>query len=215
VPEPGVKGRQESELKARIADAGLAAFADNGYDKTTVDDVIHIAGTSRATFYRYFDNKQALFRELSGECFREFRRLADRLAEAPPGEDPRARLRLFLDDYDAVHTRYSGVIRAWTENRVPDDAKLREEADRAFVRLVDAFTGPIEAAGTDSEVPAELRAALLYIVVERIHFYAHSRYAGFEMSRLHDTLGVIIQRAFFGGGAPSGSRLRIGGRVNV
>lgn len=204
---------QESELRSRLAEAGLAAFARFGYAKTTVDDVIRMAGTSRATFYRYFDNKQALFRELSGACFRELRALADRLAALKPEEeDAAARLRVFLDDYDAVHVRFGGVIRAWTDNVGPSDPELGEEADRAFVRLVNAFSGPIDAAKAPSEVPTELRAALLYIVVERIHFYARSELSQVNIDRLHDTLSVMIQRAFFGGVAPSGSRLRIGGR---
>lgn len=203
---------QESGLRSRLTEAGLVAFARYGYAKTTVDDVLRLAGTSRATFYRYFDNKRALFNELSGECFRELRALADRLGALRPEEDARARLRLFLADYDAVHVRFSGVIRAWTDNVAPLDPELAKEADTAFVKLVNAFSGPIDAARTTSEVPTELRAALLYVVVERIHHYAHSEFSQVDLDRLHDTLSVMIQRAFFGETMPTGSRLRIGGR---
>ena len=207
-----VPAGQESGLRSRLTEAGLVAFARYGYAKTTVDDVIRLAGTSRATFYRYFENKRALFTELSGDCFRELRALADRLGALRPEEDARARLRVFLADYDALHVRFSGVIRAWTDNVAPLDRALAEEADTAFVKLVTAFCGPIDATGATSEVPTELRAALLYVVVERIHFYARSQYSEVDIDRLHDTLAVMIQRAFFGGSVPTGSRLRIGGR---
>ncbi|TDB83593.1 TetR/AcrR family transcriptional regulator [Actinomadura sp. KC216] len=211
VAEP-VPAGQESGLRSRLTEAGLQAFARYGYEKTTVDDVIRLAGTSRATFYRYFENKRALFHELSGDCFRALRALADRLGALRPEEDARARLKLFLSDYDAVHVRFSGVIRAWTDNVAPHDPQLAEEAGTAFVKLVNAFSGPIDAARMTSDVPTELRAALLYVVVERIHFYAHSQYSEVNIDRLHDTLSVMIQRAFFGEAAPGGSRLRIGGR---
>lgn len=201
---------QESGPRARLAEAGLVAFARYGYAKTTVDDVIRLAGTSRATFYRYFDNKQALFHELSGDCFRALRVLADRLGVLKPEGDTRARLKIFLVDYEEVHVRYSGVIRAWTDNVGPLDPELAKEADTAFVKLVNAFSGPIDAAPMTSEVPTELRAALLYLVMERIHFYAHSQFSQVNIDRLHDTLSVMIQRAFFGETTPTGARLRIG-----
>lgn len=201
----------ENRLRSRLTEAGLVAFARYGYAKTTVDDVIRLAGTSRATFYRYFENKQALFRELSGACFRELRALADRLAALKPEENSRARLKVFLADYDAVHVRFSGVILAWTDNVGPSDPELAKEADTAFMHLVNAFSGPIDTAGVASEVPTELRAALLYVVIERIHFYAHSQFSQVNIDRLHDTLSVMIQRAFLGEPAPTGARLRIGG----
>jgi AcrR family transcriptional regulator len=207
-------GGSETDLKARLKVAGLTAFARIGYARTSVDDVIELANTSRATFYRYFDNKQALFRELSGECFRAMQALADRLAERPE-EDPTAKVAAFLAGYENVHVRYGGVIRAWTENtwkenHGPDDRRLREEADRAFVRLVDAFVGPIKAARIASPLPPELRAAMLYVVVERSHFYIHSEYSSVDAGRLHRTLSVMVHRAFFGGDAHAVPRLRVG-----
>ena len=46
----------------RILDGALACIARVGLGKTTLDDVAREAGCARATVYRSFGNKQALFR---------------------------------------------------------------------------------------------------------------------------------------------------------
>src|SRR5947209_7791473 len=78
------------ELRNRLLDAGRTVFARVGYAGSTVDDVIEEASTSRATFYRYFRNKQDLFTQLSRVIIRALvlRRLrpvvADRSRRAGP-----------------------------------------------------------------------------------------------------------------------------------
>ena len=62
---------ENRELRSRLLDAGRAVFAEVGYGGATVDDVIERASTSRATFYRYFKNKNDLFVELSRSCFHD------------------------------------------------------------------------------------------------------------------------------------------------
>jgi AcrR family transcriptional regulator len=46
----------------RVIDAALACLARVGVGKTTLDDVAREAGCARATVYRCFPNRQALFR---------------------------------------------------------------------------------------------------------------------------------------------------------
>jgi AcrR family transcriptional regulator len=61
-PGPGV-AREEVELnhRERLYGATVAVVAGKGYAKTTVADLIRVAGVSRTTFYRYFDDKEACF----------------------------------------------------------------------------------------------------------------------------------------------------------
>src|SRR5206468_8632322 len=105
------------ELHTRLIEAGRAVFARAGYAGATVDDVIADAATSRATFYRYFHNKDELFDELSRQCFAdmdvviaEFASLAD-----SPGGPLAADVAAVLDRYRTLHARHGGVIRAWFE----------------------------------------------------------------------------------------------------
>ena len=50
--------------RQEILQAALVAFAQKGYDKTTMDDVVQASGLSKGTLYWHFKNKQALFAAL-------------------------------------------------------------------------------------------------------------------------------------------------------
>jgi AcrR family transcriptional regulator len=50
----------EASATDRILDAVGALFASQGVARTSMNDVAAVAGCSRATLYRYFDNRDAL-----------------------------------------------------------------------------------------------------------------------------------------------------------
>ena len=43
--------------KGRIISAAWKLFYENGYDATTIEDIIYASGTSRGSFYHYFEGK--------------------------------------------------------------------------------------------------------------------------------------------------------------
>lgn len=59
-PGPGVS-RADVELnhRERLYGAMVAVTAKKGYAETTVSDLIRVAGVSRTTFYKYFEDKEA------------------------------------------------------------------------------------------------------------------------------------------------------------
>ncbi|WP_234050581.1 MULTISPECIES: TetR/AcrR family transcriptional regulator [unclassified Xanthobacter] len=62
-PSPARKGRRRRK-EARpqeIIAAGLAEFAEHGFEATRLEDVAIRAGIVKGTIYRYFDSKDALF----------------------------------------------------------------------------------------------------------------------------------------------------------
>ena len=46
--------------KGKIISAAWKLFYENGYEGTTIEDIIFASGTSRGSFYHYFDGKDAL-----------------------------------------------------------------------------------------------------------------------------------------------------------
>lgn len=74
----------------RILDAAALLFVERGVATTGMADIAKVAGCSRATLYRYFDNRGALHRAF---VHREARRLGDRIARAVAAvADPRERV---------------------------------------------------------------------------------------------------------------------------
>ena len=51
--------------KSRIVSAAWRLFYEQGYDDTTIEDIIYESGTSKGSFYHYFDSKDALLGSLA------------------------------------------------------------------------------------------------------------------------------------------------------
>ena len=61
MPVPRYQRRKE-ERPQEITDAAFAAFAENGYTRTRVDEVAKRAGVSKGLMYLYFKTKEELFK---------------------------------------------------------------------------------------------------------------------------------------------------------
>lgn len=57
--------RKRRSTKSRIVNAAWNLFYKNGYDNTTVEDIIAASKTSKGTFYHYFKGKESLLNSLS------------------------------------------------------------------------------------------------------------------------------------------------------
>ena len=57
--------KKRSSTKGKIVKAAWSLFYKNGYDQTTVEDIINASKTSKGTFYHYFKGKEALLNSLS------------------------------------------------------------------------------------------------------------------------------------------------------
>ncbi len=65
--------RQGRARKRELMEHATALFAERGYQQTRVADIVRAAGVAKGLFYWYFDNKEALFRELVGNTRRRLR----------------------------------------------------------------------------------------------------------------------------------------------
>lgn len=57
--------KKRRSTKSRIIKAAWNLFYKNGYEQTTVDEIITASKTSKGTFYHYFKGKEALLNTLS------------------------------------------------------------------------------------------------------------------------------------------------------
>lgn len=58
-------GKKTKTTKKKIVSAAWRLFYEQGYDNTTVDDIVEESGTSKGSFYHYFDGKDALMGTLA------------------------------------------------------------------------------------------------------------------------------------------------------
>lgn len=57
--------KDSRNTKGRIVDAAWSLFYEQGYDATTIDDIVERSETSKGSFYHYFNSKDALLSSLS------------------------------------------------------------------------------------------------------------------------------------------------------
>lgn len=60
-----MKKKNAQSTKKKIVSAAWKLFYEQGYDNTTVDDIVFESGTSKGSFYHYFNGKDALLSSLS------------------------------------------------------------------------------------------------------------------------------------------------------
>ncbi|MCI5481821.1 MAG: TetR/AcrR family transcriptional regulator, partial [Lachnospiraceae bacterium] len=79
--------KSQKNTKAKIVSAAWRLFYEQGYDDTTIDEIIEESGTSRGSFYHYFDGKDALLSSLSYLFDEKYEELAPELSDDMPAFD--------------------------------------------------------------------------------------------------------------------------------
>ena len=75
-----MRKKNTRNTRGRIIAAAWKLFYEQGYDDTTVEDIIFESGTSKGSFYHYFNGKDALLSSLSYLFDRKYEELSPRLS---------------------------------------------------------------------------------------------------------------------------------------
>jgi AcrR family transcriptional regulator len=73
--------------KARLAESAWKLFYEKGYDNTTIEDIVDDSGTSKGSFYHYFDGKDALLSTLSDLFDEKYEALQETMDPEMPAMD--------------------------------------------------------------------------------------------------------------------------------
>ncbi len=69
--------KNDKNTKGKIINAAWDLFYEQGYEYTTVEEIIEKSGTSKGSFYHYFEGKDALLGSLSYIFDEEYARLSE------------------------------------------------------------------------------------------------------------------------------------------
>ncbi|MEO0321488.1 MAG: TetR/AcrR family transcriptional regulator [Myxococcota bacterium] len=193
--EPAPLGRRAQTKRANrtaILDAGRRVFAGVGYDAATVRDLVRESGLSPGTFYNYFPDKQAVFRELVDEILRELRpRLVRARAES-------------IDAAGFVRDAFAAAVATLLGD--PDRFALLQRSTSAFrscvfdgeqlTLLADELRTDLESAsdaGTLPSFPAELMTAAMIGTTIEVGAL------GSQMGRTPDEIATFLGTLFLSG----------------
>lgn len=74
--------RHATDTRSRIITAAWELFYENGYDDTTIDEIVARSQTSKGSFYHYFSGKDALLTSLSALFDEKYRALSETMDPA-------------------------------------------------------------------------------------------------------------------------------------
>jgi AcrR family transcriptional regulator len=124
-------GRWEPDSRGRLQEAGLALYAERGFDRTTAAQIADRAGVTERTFFRHFaDKREVLF---GGSDLLQAQILAG-VADAPAGDGP---LDAVSRGLDAAATMLGELRRDMSRQRQAVIAANRELRERELSKLAD------------------------------------------------------------------------------
>ena len=143
--------------RLRILEAARTLFAQRGVEDVRLEEVARAAGVGKATLFRRFGDRGALFLALLDEHERELQDAVLR-GDPPlgPGAPPRERLMAFLDALLALSFEHRELLLA-SETARPG-ARLRTGAYAAWHRHVSWLLGQLRP-GDDADLLAHLLLA--------------------------------------------------------
>lgn len=109
-----------------IIHAASELFYENGYNQTSVNDIVKKAGISKGGFYTYFDSKESLFFSILAKSDREIIQYGRDLSagsdvELLLSQYIRYRLKRFLVEENRVRAKYT--LEFWSSTRLSEKQK--------------------------------------------------------------------------------------------
>jgi AcrR family transcriptional regulator len=179
IPPP--RGERERMLQAVLAVSG-----EIGYEQTTIADVIAQAGTSRAAFYRHFNDKEDCFIQAYGDLSGwVYARLAGAARRRP---EPRQALAAAIAEALEMCAEQPAYAKALIVEPLAAGGRVREEQDRLLDRLSDGLD---RARG---DLPAELSPvpSTASFIVGAIASVLRARLIAGEADRVQEMLPGVL-----------------------
>jgi AcrR family transcriptional regulator len=155
--------RWEPGARERIVLAALDLFTEQGYDATTVAQIVGRAGITKSTFFRHFPDKREL---LAAGQETLSRLLAEGIAEAPGGASPLEAVAAGLERASSEMGPLNRELGPRIKAAVAASAELQERAVLKNVGLAAAVTDALVARGVPDPV-AQLAAELGVLAFKR------------------------------------------------
>ena len=187
---------QASETRDRLLVASRRAFAELGFAKARVEDVVTRAGVGHGTFYAYFPNKQAALAAL----MREHAGTLERLASQPwRAGDVRRSLAEVLGGLADLYERDADMVVLWTEAAAHDPAltEVLDEVRHQFVERIARNVERAQAQGLARPVDAFTAATALAAMAERTLFLRAAGKEPLDRDRTVEVLADLWYHALY------------------
>jgi AcrR family transcriptional regulator len=151
----GLREKKKLETWRGIRTAALTLFGERGYEATTIEEIAEAANVSRATFFNYFPNKEALVFDEDPEERKNWRSLMDGRDEEPLWE---ALVAVLLAFNETLRDRMPLQRRLKQDS--PSLARSSENFGRQFLEELRAWVAARPEAGSGRTASLQLNVAV-------------------------------------------------------
>jgi AcrR family transcriptional regulator len=181
----------------RILEAGARCFAESGYHRANVDEIVKRAGFARGTFYKYFKDKLDLLLVLSDECEDLLTERIVAFSAIPAGGAGRTARREWLAEFLDLRARYIGVIRAWID-RSPSNPTLDQARDRVTELVHRSLEGLLRQTRLADVVSLPAAEVMLIGLLERLPDAMTDNVSLASAGHIANLMATIIERGLLG-----------------
>lgn len=128
--------KKNRNTKGKIVSAAWRLFYRQGYDDTTIDEIIEESGTSRGSFYHYFEGKDALLSSLSYLFDERYRELEEELDSVNGSFEKLMFLNRELFDYIENNVSLDLLARLYSSQLITKGEKHLLDHNRVYYKLL-------------------------------------------------------------------------------
>ncbi len=174
---------KKSAVRQSLIAAANRRFHRHGFEQTTIDEICAGAGVSRRTFFRYFENKEALAFPHRSERLERFLALLDGACHSTnPIDGLRAICQTFAHDYSV--NRVALLAQQRLVDSVPALAAREHEIDRDWETAMAATFRRRFGRGAAAERRARLMAGAAIGVIRATMRYWYEKDGKPDLARL-------------------------------
>lgn len=157
--------------RSKIVSAAWKLFYEQGYEDTTVEEIIEVSGTSKGSFYHYFDGKDALLGTLSSLFDDKYQELAPLLTEDMPAMEKLLFLNRELFGMIESSISLELLTRLLSTQLITSGEKHLLDKNRIYYKLLRKIISEGQAAGQLSQRFSASEMVKLYALAERALLY--------------------------------------------
>lgn len=163
--------KTSKNTKGKIINAAWKLFYEQGYDDTTVEEIIYESKTSKGSFYHYFEGKDALLGSLSYLFDEKYEELKETIREDENSFDVLIKLNqeLFAMIEDSISI--SLLSRLLSTQLVTKGEKHLLDRNRVYYKLLKQIVSTGQAKGEITKDMAANEIVKMYALLERSMMY--------------------------------------------
>ena len=163
--------KSNNHTKSKIVSAAWQLFYEQGFDNTTVDEIIKLSGTSKGSFYHYFESKDSLIGSLAYLFDEKYSELEQQLDYKKNAIDNMLYLTRELCMMIENNIDIELLSRLYAQQLSKRGQKELLDRNRLYYRLLKKLTVQGQERGEITQQKSSAEIVRLYAIAERALLY--------------------------------------------